>query len=94
MAFGSDFTETWDDKSLGLKRAKGTGKLTFLIANVFKGLEKLQANPLFQVILNIFVVGNIAFQKARPAAMIIFFSCFFISDSTCILLRQRGTERQ
>jgi len=29
-----------DDKSLGLKRAKGTGKMTFLIANSFKGVEQ------------------------------------------------------
>ena len=49
MAFGSDFDETWDDKSLGLKRAKGTGKLTFLIANVFKGMSKLQTNPFYGV---------------------------------------------
>jgi len=38
-AFASDFTQMWNDKSLGLKRAKGTGKLTILIANSFKGLE-------------------------------------------------------
>ena len=49
VAFGSDFAETWDDKSLGLKRAKGTGKLTFLISNVFKGLAKVQFNPFYQV---------------------------------------------
>ena len=41
VAFASDFTQTWDDKSLGLKRAKGTGKLTFLVANVFQGLEQI-----------------------------------------------------
>ena len=49
VGFGSEFSETWDDKSLGLKRAKGTGKLTFLIPNIFKGLMKLQTNPFFQV---------------------------------------------
>ena len=40
IAFGSDFSETWDDKSLGLKWAKGNGKLTFLIAHSFKGVQK------------------------------------------------------
>ena len=40
VAFGSDFSETWDDKSLGLKWAKGNGKLTFLIAHSFKGVQK------------------------------------------------------
>ncbi len=52
VAFGSDFSEQWDDKSLGLKRAKGTGKLTFLISNVFKGLMKRQKSPFFQVQLS------------------------------------------
>ena len=41
VAFASDFTQTWDDKSLGLKRAKGTGKLSFLIANNLKGVERV-----------------------------------------------------
>ncbi|XP_064388742.1 cholesterol 24-hydroxylase-like [Halichondria panicea] len=50
VAFGSDFSDQWDDKSLGLKRAKGTGKLTFLISNVFKGLMKRQKSPFFQYI--------------------------------------------
>ena len=36
VAFASDFTQMWDDKSLGLKRANGSGKLTFLIANSSK----------------------------------------------------------
>ena len=40
VAFGSDFSEQWDDKSLGLKWAKGNGKLTFLIAHIFKGAQK------------------------------------------------------
>ena len=42
VAFGSDFTQTWDDKSLGLKRAKGTGKMTFLIASSYinEGVEQ------------------------------------------------------
>ena len=40
VAFATDFSQTWDDdKLLGLKRAKGTGKLTFLIANSLRGLE-------------------------------------------------------
>ncbi len=40
MAFGSDFSEQWDDKKLGLNWAKGNGKLTFLIAHTFKGIQK------------------------------------------------------
>ena len=41
VAFATDFSQTWDDdKLLGLKRAKGTGKLTFLIANSLRGLER------------------------------------------------------
>lgn len=55
VAFGSDFSEMWDDKSLGLKRSKGTGKLTFLIANVFKGLMKKQRSPLFEVQIQKFI---------------------------------------
>ena len=50
VAFGSDFSETWDDKTLGLKRAKGNGKLTFLIAHTFKGVQKaFNGGVLFQV---------------------------------------------
>ena len=50
VAFGSDFSEEWDDESLGLKWAKGNGKLTFLIAHTFKGAQKrFNKGFLFQV---------------------------------------------
>ncbi len=51
MAFGSDFSEQWDDKKLGLNWAKGNGKLTFLIAHTFKGIQKaFNGGLFFQVI--------------------------------------------
>ena len=50
VAFGSDFSETWDDKSLGLKWAKGNGKLTFLIAHATRGLQK-SFNDRFRLIV-------------------------------------------
>ena len=40
VAFGSNFAETWKDKTLGLKRAKGNGKLTFLLSHTFKGMQR------------------------------------------------------
>ena len=50
VAFGTDFTEGWSDQSLGLTRAKGNGKITFLIENSFNGLQKRLAIPWYQVI--------------------------------------------
>ena len=40
VAFGSNFSETWNDQNLGLKRAKGNGKLTFILSHTFKGIQK------------------------------------------------------
>ena len=40
VAFGLNFCETWSDKLLGLKWAKGNGKLTFLLSHTFKGMQK------------------------------------------------------
>jgi len=47
VAFASDFTQMWDDKSLGLKRAKGTGKMILLIAKSLQGLDKAFRSDLF-----------------------------------------------
>ena len=41
VAFASDFTQMWDGKSLSLKRAKGTVKLTFLVPNSLQGLQQM-----------------------------------------------------
>ncbi len=56
VAFGSDFSEQWDDKALGLKHNKGNGKLTFLISHTFKGLQRVfDGGPFYQVIFNLHV---------------------------------------
>ena len=56
VAFGSDFSEQWDDKTLGLKLTKGNGKLTFLISHTFKGVQRAFAGgPFFQVISKLHV---------------------------------------
>ena len=47
VAFASDFTQMWDDKSLGLKRAKGTGKMILLITKSLQGLDKAFRSDLF-----------------------------------------------
>ena len=44
-----DFTKQWNDKNLGLKRAKGDGTLTFLTNHAFKGLNTYIRYPWFQV---------------------------------------------
>lgn len=41
VAFASDFIQMWDGKSLGLTRAKGTVKLTFLVPNILQGLQQV-----------------------------------------------------
>jgi len=48
----------WDDKSLGLKRAKGTGKMTLLIANSFKGVEQ----SFRSAIPSLYPVSGISYQ--------------------------------
>ena len=58
VAFGMDFTQTWDDKSLGLKRAKGTGKMTFLIVNSSKGIEQ----SIRSAIPSLYPVSGISYQ--------------------------------
>jgi len=58
VAFGLDFTQTWDDKSLGLKRAKGTGKMTFLIAHSSKGMEQ----SIRSAIPSLYSVSGISYQ--------------------------------
>jgi len=59
VAFGLDFTQTWDDKSLGLKRAKGTGKMTFLIAHSSKGMEQ----SIRSAIPSLYPVSGISYQR-------------------------------
>ena len=49
MAFGSDFTETWSDKSLGLKYTKGNGKLTFFMKHALEGVQSAFRNPMLKV---------------------------------------------
>ena len=46
VAFGSDFSQSWSDKSLGLKYAKGNGTLGFLVDHSFEGVEMNMRNPL------------------------------------------------
>ena len=54
VAFGSDFSEQWDDKTLGLKLTKGNGKLTFLISHTFKGVQRaFNGGPFFKVIFKL-----------------------------------------
>ena len=50
VAFGMDFSEKWNDETLGLKNIKGKGSLTFLVSHSFVGLDKSFQNPfLFRV---------------------------------------------
>ena len=51
VAFGLDFTERWNYKNLGLKRAKGDGTLLFLSSHALKAIDKIMRNPLFRVII-------------------------------------------
>lgn len=49
MAFGTDFTKTWSEKSLGLKYAKGNGTLSFLIRLTVEGIQESFGNPIMKV---------------------------------------------
>ena len=49
VAFGEDFTKSWNDQMSGLKIAKGNGKLTFLIDNSLAGTMKAIHFPWFKV---------------------------------------------
>ena len=49
VAFGSDFSQPWSDKALGLKFIKGDGSLGFLIDHAFKGVEINSRQPFFHV---------------------------------------------
>ncbi len=40
VAFGSDFSKSNNDATAKLKWVKGNGKLTFLVAHAFKGLQR------------------------------------------------------
>jgi len=53
VAFGSDFTETWSDKSLGLKYTKGNGKLTFFVKHALEGVQSAFRNPTLKVCGNL-----------------------------------------
>ena len=49
VAFGSDFSQPWSDKALGLKHIKGDGTIGFLIDQAIKGVELSSRNPLYWV---------------------------------------------
>ena len=49
VAFGEDFTKSWNDQMSGLKFAKGDGKLTFLMDNSLAGSMKAIHLPWFKV---------------------------------------------
>ena len=52
VAFGSDFSQPWSDEVLGLKYAKGTGTLGFLLDHAFKGAELNSRNTFYIVSIN------------------------------------------
>ncbi len=89
VAFGSDFSEQWDDKTLGLKLTKGNGKLTFLISHTFKGVQRAFAGgPFFQVISKLHVGteklnNNYVRQLFGKNVLVMIFGCC----STFIRLR-------
>ncbi|XP_064405688.1 cholesterol 24-hydroxylase-like isoform X2 [Halichondria panicea] len=82
VAFGSDFSEQWDDKTLGLKLTKGNGKLTFLISHTFKGAQRaFNGGPFFKY-LHPFEVKS--YQETIRALRMI--------GRDCIMKRIRAVE--
>jgi hypothetical protein len=49
VAFGSDFSQPWTDKELGLRHVKGDGTLGFLVEHSFEAVEIASRNPLHYV---------------------------------------------
>ena len=47
IAFGSDFSQPWTDRELGLRHVKGDGTLGFLIEHSFEAAETMSRNPLY-----------------------------------------------
>ena len=47
VAFGSDFSQPWTDRELGLRHVKGDGTLGFLIEHSFEATETMSRNPLY-----------------------------------------------
>ena len=90
VAFGSDFTERMNDKSLELKKKKGYGIRT-LVSMCSKGVDNTIRRPGYEVILynDLYYVDHDLSQNTSIISL-----HAFQFGSICIPLRQQGIEMQ
>ena len=53
VAFGIEPTEVWSDETLGLKRVKSNGTISFLTDLAFRGLGRYMVYPWYQVSMHV-----------------------------------------
>ena len=71
-AFGTDFSQSWSDKALGLKYAKGNGSLGFLVKHATKGVWQCYRNAFYPVrIFNAYFVVDIGMGRGHSGSEMI-----------------------